>query len=52
MPVKEIEIFPPSLTPQKSYIEHILKDPLNDLPDILKRNFFETKVGYTTKPEL
>ncbi|XP_033207178.1 TATA box-binding protein-associated factor RNA polymerase I subunit B [Belonocnema kinseyi] len=51
-PVDEITIFPPSLTPQFSYIQHLMTDPLNDLPDILRVNFFDTKVGYTTKPEL
>ncbi|XP_043460845.1 TATA box-binding protein-associated factor RNA polymerase I subunit B [Leptopilina heterotoma] len=51
-PMKEIAIFPASLTPQYSYIQQLLDDPYNDLPAILKINFYDTKVGYTTKPDL
>lgn len=51
-PMKEIVIFPASLTPQYSYIQQLLDDPYNDLPANLKINFYDTKIGYTTKPDL
>lgn len=51
-PMKEIVIFPSSLTPQYSYIQYLLEDPLNDLPSVLKSNFYDTKIGYTTNPHL
>ncbi|XP_078032989.1 TATA box-binding protein-associated factor RNA polymerase I subunit B [Augochlora pura] len=48
---KAIDIFPPSLTPLHSYLQHLLDNPLYDIPAVFRSDFFLTKVGYTTKPE-
>ncbi|XP_006563534.2 TATA box-binding protein-associated factor RNA polymerase I subunit B [Apis mellifera] len=48
---KTVDIFPPSLTPLYSYLQCLLDDPLNDIPNILQKDFFLTKVGYMTKSE-
>lgn len=48
---KTVDIFPPSLTPLYSYLQCLLDNPLNDIPNILQNDFFLTKVGYMTKSE-
>ncbi|XP_031774027.1 LOW QUALITY PROTEIN: TATA box-binding protein-associated factor RNA polymerase I subunit B [Apis florea] len=48
---KTVDIFPPSLTPLYSYLQYLLDNPLYDIPNILKNDFFLTKVGYMTKSE-
>ena len=47
-PLKEMEIFPPSLTPFISYISQLLKNENYKMPSILRSNFFDFKVGYMT----
>ncbi|XP_034945300.1 TATA box-binding protein-associated factor RNA polymerase I subunit B [Chelonus insularis] len=51
LPRKEIPSFPPSLTPQHSYLQQLLQDPNRALPSILRQDFPSTKVGYITRPE-
>lgn len=51
LPSKTIEIFPPSLTPLHSYLQHLLDHPLHEIPGILRNDFFLSKVGYMTKPD-
>ncbi|KAK9294609.1 hypothetical protein QLX08_010833 [Tetragonisca angustula] len=51
-PLKAIDIFPPSLTPLYSYLEHLLDHPFYDIPNVLRNNFFSTKVGYMTKSDV
>lgn len=51
MPMKEMEIFPPSLTPSSSYINQLLCNEKYILPTVLEDNYFETKIGYMTRPE-
>ena len=51
-PLQAIDIFPPSLTPLHSYLEHLLNHPFYDIPSILRNNFFFTKVGYMTKSDV
>nr|XP_033205926.1 TATA box-binding protein-associated factor RNA polymerase I subunit B isoform X1 [Bombus vancouverensis nearcticus] len=48
---KAIDIFPPSLTPLHSYLQHLLDHPFYDIPNIARSNFFLTKVGYMTKSD-
>lgn len=50
LPPKVEETFPPSCTPMQSYLQQILSNPSYTLPDILRVNFMDTKVGFTTKP--
>lgn len=52
LPPKAAEIFPPSLTPLHSYLQQLLDHPLYDIPAIARSDFFLTKVGYMTKPNL
>nr|XP_034178878.1 TATA box-binding protein-associated factor RNA polymerase I subunit B-like isoform X1 [Osmia lignaria] len=52
LPPKAAEIFPPSLTPLHSYLQQLLDHPLYDIPAIARNDFFLTKVGYMTKPNL
>ncbi|XP_012250900.2 TATA box-binding protein-associated factor RNA polymerase I subunit B isoform X1 [Athalia rosae] len=47
---EHIEIFSPSLSPQQSYLEQLLENPLYDLPHILWTNFGETEVYYSIEP--
>ncbi|KOC59242.1 hypothetical protein WH47_11318, partial [Habropoda laboriosa] len=47
-----MDIFPPSLTPLHSYFQHLLDTPFYDVPTIARHDFFHTKVGYMTKPEI
>jgi hypothetical protein len=49
VPLKEMEIFSPSFTPLRSYITQLLQNPYYEIPNILRQNFYETKVGYMTK---
>ncbi|XP_003490536.1 TATA box-binding protein-associated factor RNA polymerase I subunit B isoform X1 [Bombus impatiens] len=48
---KAIDIFPPSLTPLHSYLQHLLDHPFYDIPNIARSDFFLTKVGYMTKSD-
>ncbi|XP_048268805.1 TATA box-binding protein-associated factor RNA polymerase I subunit B isoform X2 [Bombus terrestris] len=48
---KAIDIFPPSLTPLHSYLQHLLDHPLYDIPNIARSDFFLTRVGYMTKSD-
>ncbi|XP_053999517.1 TATA box-binding protein-associated factor RNA polymerase I subunit B isoform X1 [Hylaeus anthracinus] len=50
-PPKAIDVFPPSLTPLHSYLQHLLDHPLYDIPSVVRNDFFLTKVGYMTKPD-
>lgn len=51
LPPKAIDIFPPSLTPLYSYLQLLLDHPLVDVPEVIRNDFFLTKVGYMTKPD-
>lgn len=51
MPLKEMEIFPPSLTPLQSYISLLLENSRYDLPSVLCKNFSDAKIGYMTRPD-
>ncbi|XP_014467239.1 PREDICTED: TATA box-binding protein-associated factor RNA polymerase I subunit B [Dinoponera quadriceps] len=51
LPLNEINVFAPSLTPHRSYILQLLEHLQYDLPNILRKDFYSTKVGYMTKPE-
>ncbi|XP_071866439.1 TATA box-binding protein-associated factor RNA polymerase I subunit B isoform X5 [Bombus fervidus] len=46
-----IDIFPPSLTPLHSYLQHLLDHPFYDIPNIARSDFFLTRVGYMTKSD-
>ncbi|OAD56528.1 hypothetical protein WN48_03215 [Eufriesea mexicana] len=48
---RTIDIFPPSLTPLYSYLQHLFDHPYYDIPSILRNDFYLTKVGYMTKPD-
>lgn len=48
---KDVEFFPPSLTPQHSYLQQMLQNPDKDLSSVLRADFSATKIGYMTKPE-
>lgn len=48
---KAIDIFPPSLTPLHSYLQHLLDHPFYDIPNIARSDFFLTRVGYMTKSD-
>lgn len=48
---KAIDIFPPSLTPLHSYLQHLLDHPFYDIPNIARSDFFLTKIGYMTKSD-
>ncbi|XP_011505076.1 PREDICTED: TATA box-binding protein-associated factor RNA polymerase I subunit B [Ceratosolen solmsi marchali] len=50
IPLKEMELFSPSFTPLQSYTAQLIKNPYYEIPNILKMKFYETKVGYMTKP--
>lgn len=52
VPLNEVNVFAPSLTPHHSYVRQLLEYPRYDLPVILRNDFFFTKIGYMTKPEL
>ncbi|KAJ8684128.1 hypothetical protein QAD02_019920 [Eretmocerus hayati] len=52
IPLKEMEVFPPSLIPCRSYVTQLADNPRFEIPSILMTNFNETKVGYMTKPDL
>ncbi|KAK2584219.1 hypothetical protein KPH14_006637 [Odynerus spinipes] len=45
---EEVRVFAPSLTPFHSYLQQILDDSTDQLPDILRTDFYVTKVGYMT----
>lgn len=51
MPMKEMEIFPPSLTPSHSYIDQLLNNSRYVLPSILCKKFSDLKIGYMTRPD-
>ncbi|XP_076241063.1 TATA box-binding protein-associated factor RNA polymerase I subunit B [Calliopsis andreniformis] len=51
LPPKNIDIFSPSLTPLHSYLHQLLDHPLHDIPNVVRNDFFLTKVGYMTKPD-
>lgn len=50
-PPKAIDIFPPSLTPLHSYLEHMLDHTFYDIPTVVRNDFFSTEVSYMTKPD-
>lgn len=52
LPLDEVNIFAPSLTPHTSYLQQLLENPQYDLPSILRNDFYTTKIEYMTKPEL
>ncbi|XP_015597205.1 TATA box-binding protein-associated factor RNA polymerase I subunit B [Cephus cinctus] len=52
LPLNAGETFAPSLTPQYSYLEQLLENSDRDIPNLLRSNFAETKIAYTTKPEM
>lgn len=52
LPLNEINVFAPSLTPHHSYLQQLLEHPRYDLPVILRNDFYSTKIGYMTKPKL
>ncbi|KZC10524.1 hypothetical protein WN55_01961, partial [Dufourea novaeangliae] len=52
VPPETGDIFPPSLTPLHSYLQHLLDNPLSDIPSVARKDFFLTKVGYMTKPHI
>ncbi|XP_043500870.1 TATA box-binding protein-associated factor RNA polymerase I subunit B isoform X2 [Polistes fuscatus] len=47
-PSEDVTIFNPSLTPLYSYLQQLWENSSNKIPDILKTDFYETKVGYMT----
>lgn len=51
LPLNEVNVFAPTLTPHHSYLRQLLEHPLQDLPSVLRSSFSSTKVGYMTKPE-
>ncbi|XP_016845489.1 TATA box-binding protein-associated factor RNA polymerase I subunit B [Nasonia vitripennis] len=51
VPLKEMEMFSPSFTPFRSYITQLLDNPHYDMPSTLRTNFYESKIGYVTKPD-
>lgn len=52
IPLREMEVFPSSFTPLRSYISQLLDNPHYELPYFLKTNFQEAKVGFMTKPDM
>ncbi|XP_011331057.2 TATA box-binding protein-associated factor RNA polymerase I subunit B [Ooceraea biroi] len=52
VPLNDVNEFSPSLTPHHSYLQQLLEHPSWDLPSILRNDFFSTKIGYMTKPDL
>lgn len=52
LPLNEVNVFAPTLTPYHSYLQQLMENPLEDLPSILRSDFFSAKIGYMTKPEL
>lgn len=48
---KTIVMFPPSLTPLYSYLQHLFDHPYYDIPSVLRNDFYLTKVGYMTKSD-
>ncbi|XP_015177405.1 PREDICTED: TATA box-binding protein-associated factor RNA polymerase I subunit B [Polistes dominula] len=44
----DVILFYPSLTPFYSYLQQLWENSSNDIPDILRSDFYETKVGYMT----
>ncbi|XP_014221898.1 uncharacterized protein LOC106649137 [Trichogramma pretiosum] len=51
IPLRHSEQFPPTFTPFKTYISELLENPSYELPYLLNTRFWETKVGYLTKPD-
>lgn len=51
LPLDEVNMFAPSLTPHRSYLQQLLEHPQYDFPSILRNDFYSTKIGYMTKPE-
>lgn len=51
LPLNEVNVFAPTLTPHHSYLQQLLEHPMYDFPRILRNDFFSTKVGYMTKPQ-
>ncbi|XP_047351708.1 TATA box-binding protein-associated factor RNA polymerase I subunit B [Vespa velutina] len=45
---EDMTIFTPSLTPFHSYLQQLYDNASNEFPDILKTDFYVTKVGYMT----
>ncbi|XP_043668375.1 TATA box-binding protein-associated factor RNA polymerase I subunit B [Vespula pensylvanica] len=45
---EDMTIFTPSLTPFHSYLQQLHDDSSNEFPDILKTDFYITKIGYMT----
>ncbi|XP_032675536.1 TATA box-binding protein-associated factor RNA polymerase I subunit B isoform X2 [Odontomachus brunneus] len=51
LPLNEVNVFAPSLTPHRAYLQQLLEYPQYDFPNILKSDFYSTKIGYMTKSE-
>ncbi|XP_011864842.1 PREDICTED: TATA box-binding protein-associated factor RNA polymerase I subunit B [Vollenhovia emeryi] len=51
LPLNKVNTFSPTLTPNHSYLQQLLRHPLYDLPSMLQSDFSSAKSGYLTRSE-